>query len=80
LGRLRGANRQFIEERIPHISNLMVDQIEKVLNHAQVVVIGNRDPSFAGIFDQLSKEQYVLDLVRIRENIQTPAQYEGISW
>jgi GDP-mannose 6-dehydrogenase len=80
LGRLRGANRQFIEERIPHISNLMVDQIEKVLNHAQVVVIGNRDPAFAGIFEQLAKDQYVLDLVRIRENVQTPAVYEGISW
>jgi GDP-mannose 6-dehydrogenase len=80
LGRLRGANRKFIEERIPHISNLMVDQIEKVLKHAQVVVIGNRDPAFAGIFEQLAKDQYVLDLVRIRENVQTPAVYEGISW
>jgi GDP-mannose 6-dehydrogenase len=80
LGRLRGANRQFIEERIPHISKLMVDELEKVLSHAQVIVIGNRDPSFGDIFDRLTRDQYVLDLVRIRENIQTEADYEGISW
>jgi len=80
LGRLCGSNRQFIEERIPHISKLMVDQIEKVLAHAQIVVIGNRDPAFANIFSQLSNDQHVLDLVRIRQTIKTDASYEGISW
>ncbi|RJQ68913.1 MAG: nucleotide sugar dehydrogenase [Desulfobacteraceae bacterium] len=80
LGRLRGANRQFIEERIPHISRLMEDQVDKVIAHAQVVVIGNRDQAFSQIFDRLSPKQYVLDLVRIQEKIETTATYEGISW
>jgi GDP-mannose 6-dehydrogenase len=80
LGRLRGANKKFIDERIPHISGLMEDQLDKVLQHAQVVVVGNRDRAFSQIFDRLTADQYVLDLVRIQEEVQTAAEYEGISW
>jgi GDP-mannose 6-dehydrogenase len=80
LGRLRGANKKFIDERIPHISRLMEDRLDKVIAHARVIVIGNRDKTFGRIFKELSTEQYVLDLVRIQEKIETPAIYEGISW
>lgn len=80
LGRLRGANREFIEERIPHISKLMVDDIEEVLARSQVIVIGNRDEAFGRIFDRLHPDQYVLDLVRIRDAVESPAVYDGISW
>ena len=41
---LVGANRDFILNRIPHISKLMVSGIDDVLDHAQTVVIGNKDP------------------------------------
>ena len=43
---LAGANRDFILNRIPHISRLMVQNIAAVLEHAETVVIGNRDPDF----------------------------------
>ena len=45
---LVGANRDFILNHIPHISKLMVGDIDAVLNHAQTVVIGNKDPGFQG--------------------------------
>ena len=38
---LVGANRDFILNHIPHISKLMVGDINAVLNHAQTVVVGN---------------------------------------
>jgi GDP-mannose 6-dehydrogenase len=80
LARLRGANKSFIEERIPHISRLMSEQMDEVLQHAQVLVIGNRNPSFGTIFNRLSSDQYVLDLVRIQDQIESAAAYEGITW
>ena len=43
---LVGANRDFILNRIPHISKLMVGDIDAVLDHAETVVIGNKDPDF----------------------------------
>ena len=52
---LVGANRDFILNRIPHISKLMVHDIDAVLNHAQTVVIGNKDPDFDGVPERLRR-------------------------
>lgn len=65
LAALVGANRDFILNRIPHISRLMVPTVEDVLAHAQTVVIGNHDPEFKQIPSQLRDEQSLVDFVRI---------------
>lgn len=62
---LVGANRDFILNRIPHISRLMAPSVEAVLAHAQTIVIGNRDPEFNRIQEQLRDDQSLVDLVRI---------------
>lgn len=65
LAALIGANRDFILNRIPHISRLMVPTLRDVLTHAQTVVIGNRDPEFSAVADELREDQSLVDLVRI---------------
>lgn len=65
LAALVGANRDFILNRIPHISRLMVPTADDVLAHAQTVVIGNRDPEFSRIRDRLCEDQCLVDFVRI---------------
>ena len=62
---LVGANRDFILNRIPHISRLMVPSIDAVLAHAQTIVIGNNDPEFSQIQTKLREDQVLVDLVRI---------------
>src|SRR5260370_36373342 len=62
---LVGANRDFILNRIPHISKLMVNGIDAVLEHAQTIVIGNKDPEFQTVPDRLGTEQLLVDFVRI---------------
>ena len=42
IARLVGANRRFIEEEIPHISALMCDDVEALIAHAEVLVVGRR--------------------------------------
>ncbi|MDZ7597346.1 MAG: hypothetical protein U5J82_03410 [Desulfobacterales bacterium] len=46
LAGLFGANRDYILNRIPHISKLMVDNYEEVISHADVIVIGHADEEF----------------------------------
>ena len=67
---LVGANRDFILNRIPHISRLMVDDIDTVLNHAETVVIGNKDPDFSKVPERLREGQVLVDFVRIIEKEQ----------
>jgi GDP-mannose 6-dehydrogenase len=80
LAALTGANRDYILNRIPHISRLMVGNIETVLEHADVLVIGNGAMEFKDIFDCLKPGQQVVDLVRITESLSRKGEYDGICW
>ena len=77
---LVGANRDFILNHIPHISRLMVDSIDAVLDHAQTVVIGNNDPEFERVPEQLRGEQVMVDFVRIANGRKENVNYDGICW
>ncbi len=77
---LVGANRDFILNRIPHISRLMVNGIDAVLSHAQTVVIGNKDPEFEGVIDRLQPGQHLVDFVRITNRRSEVGKYDGICW
>jgi len=80
LARLVGANRDFILNRIPHISRLMVDDVDTVLKHAQTVVIGNNDPEFRQVPSRLREDQYLVDFIRILPGKSQNGKYDGICW
>jgi GDP-mannose 6-dehydrogenase len=77
---LVGANRDFILNRIPHISRLMVKRVDTVLEHAQTIVIGNKDPEFQNVLERLREDQAVVDLVRISSRRSEKGKYDGICW
>lgn len=77
---LVGANRDFILNRIPHISQLMVDSIDAVLDHAQTVVIGNKEPDFQNVLTRLRDGQVLVDFVGIAGGVIKSGNYDGICW
>ncbi len=77
---LVGANRDFILNRIPHISRLMVNGIDAVLAHAETIVIGNKDPEFEGVLERLHNDQNLVDFVRITNRRSENGRYDGICW
>ncbi len=77
---LVGANKDYILNHIPHISGLMVDSIEAVLDHADTIVIGNVAEEFRDIPQRVSEAQVVVDLVRIVETRSVEGKYDGICW
>lgn len=77
---LVGGNRDFILNRIPHISKLMVPSISAVLDHAQTVVIGNKDPEFSVVPERLKDDQVLVDFVRLSAAKSNQRNYDGISW
>jgi len=80
LARLIGANKAYIEKQIPHISQLFVNSLDAVINESECIVIGNKDPEFAQVFDRVRPDQVIVDLVRIDRNRRTGGNYEGICW
>ncbi len=81
LASLVGANREYILEHIPHISQLMVDGVDEVLEHAEVVVIGNDDPEFRSAPGRLRASQTLVDFVRVADRAAMDGSaYDGICW
>jgi GDP-mannose 6-dehydrogenase len=80
LARLFGANKEYIEREIPHISQLMRASIGEVLESAEVLVIGNKAEEFRQIESQLRSDQTLIDLVRLFDGRQTEGSYQGICW
>jgi GDP-mannose 6-dehydrogenase len=79
LARLVGANRRYIEGHIPHLARLMVESIEEVTNHADLVLIGNQSEAFFSALKTLQPSQRVLDLTSYGRPVETPAVYERIA-
>jgi GDP-mannose 6-dehydrogenase len=80
LASLVGANRDYILNQIPHISRLMVDSIDEVIDHAGTVVIGNGGTEFSTVPDRLRDDQVIVDLVRITPDSTQDVRYDGICW
>jgi GDP-mannose 6-dehydrogenase len=80
LARLFGANKDYIEREIPHISQLMLSSVAEVLNAADVIVIGNKAEEFFEIEGQLRSDQIVIDLVRLFKGRVSDENYRGICW
>jgi GDP-mannose 6-dehydrogenase len=80
LAKLFGANKEYIEREIPHISQLMRSSIDEVLDSSDVLVIGNGSPEFREIEGRVRNDQQVIDLVRIFGERTTGDWYRGICW
>ncbi|MEO5817801.1 MAG: nucleotide sugar dehydrogenase [Gemmatimonadaceae bacterium] len=77
---LIGANREYIENEIPHIWTLMKNSVQEVVEFGDVVVIGNGTPEFRTIQPTLRDGQVVVDLVRAFGARTSDASYQGVAW
>src|SRR5689334_21360982 len=77
---LHGANRDYMLNKIPHMSRLMVPTIDDVLAHAETIVIGNGAPEFAEVPKRIAEGQTIIDFVRVSDSRTIAGIYEGICW
>ena len=81
LARLCGSNKAYIEDHIPHIAKLLCRDLDEVVDHSEILIIGNKDPLFKEIIYNRQGGKAVFDLVRISDDL--PADnpgYSGIAW
>jgi GDP-mannose 6-dehydrogenase len=78
---LRGANRAFIEQHLPHLVELLHGSLDEALSSAETVVVTKHWPALDGLADALRDEQVVVDLVGIPGlEGRGAARYVGIGW
>jgi GDP-mannose 6-dehydrogenase len=79
VAKLVGANKEYIEREIPHISKLMRADVDGVLNDSDVIIIGNQAEEFRGVAERLRDGQQLIDLVRLYDRTSND-NYQGICW
>ena len=77
---LRGANRAFIEEHLPHLVELLCSSAEGALAEAETVVVTKRWPALDGLATHLG-DRKVVDLIGL-PSLESlgPERYAGIGW
>lgn len=78
LTKLTGTNKDYIDIHIPHLSNLITDNLKKVVEQAEVVVITQKNKLFESIHKEYS-HKIIIDLVRVTEDFKQN-NIEGICW
>jgi GDP-mannose 6-dehydrogenase len=80
LSKLRGANREFIDVHIPHLSKLMVNQLGKLIDDVDVIVVSNRESEYIDVLLESESSAIIIDMVRLPDPIRLRVNYVGINW
>lgn len=81
LAKIFGSNKKYIEQVIPHISSLMKNSVQDVIESSQVVVVTKNNKEFVDIIAGINKNKTIIDLVKIVSKQKGDnGYYEGISW
>jgi GDP-mannose 6-dehydrogenase len=82
LARLVGANKEYIQKEIPHVSALIRPSADELVREFDVIVVSAASEQFRGALARAGRpDQVVVDLARITENHGAiKGQYCGICW
>jgi GDP-mannose 6-dehydrogenase len=76
---VHGANRDYINGKIPHISSLLAENETELLDNSEVLVIGNKDKSFQAMLESWPADKQLVDLAGFMTNT-SEVNKQGICW
>ena len=77
LSKLIGANKSYIEQKLPHVSNLLCNSVEDLINESEVVVIPNKMKNIEDV--HIPEDKVIIDLCRVGKFESHPG-YIGLNW
>jgi GDP-mannose 6-dehydrogenase len=81
LGRLIGANKEYIEREIPHLSSLLSASASDLIEQCDVLVIGQKLEDPKAVLAQVGQRHVVIDLARACDgHLAAAGEYYGICW
>jgi GDP-mannose 6-dehydrogenase len=77
---LIGANKAFLEEKIPHIASLLQSDLDRIVAESEVIVVAKGGPEFARVPGLIRSDQVLVDFVGITDGQDVLGDYEGVCW
>lgn len=79
VSQLTGTNADFIAAKLPHLHEIITDNVDAVCKECDVLVITNKEKEFSDI-PKKYPHKCIVDLVRQFKELDYDGNYEGISW
>jgi GDP-mannose 6-dehydrogenase len=80
LSRLKGANQEHIRRRLPHIADLLLEDINELIEHSEVIILGNRQVAKTVMPSLMDSTKQIIDLVRVEREMRSADRYQGLCW
>lgn len=80
LSRLIGSNEQQIQQRMPHLAQLMKATANEVLQNSDVIVISQKCATLDILLPDVRADHHVIDINGWEDLKRLPWQYDGICW
>jgi GDP-mannose 6-dehydrogenase len=81
VARLIGSNKRFIDETIPHIELLLTDDLARVFEHAEVLVVGQSHPQLPQMLSaHAGSKPVVIDFIGLAREQLGELDYHGVCW
>src|SRR5579864_1860458 len=80
VGRLVGANREYVESELPELPRLLTHSLDELVTASDVIVIAGTHREFATVARKLRRTQTVVDLVGLLDASSSRVLVEGICW
>ncbi len=76
---LTGTNKDYIDARIPHLSQLLMLNLEELVEKVDVLIVNTNESEFIKVLYNVENKP-ILDFVRIDESLLSKDNYIGINW
>ncbi len=76
---LTGTNKDYIDARIPHLSKLLVADIDLLISKSDILVICTNEKEFEEKL-MVVEDKFIIDFVRLSEKLVSRKNYVGINW
>lgn len=80
LSRLTGTNRAYIDQKIPHLSKLLVNRLDELIDNSEVLIVSTREKEYVDLLLETESPAIIVDLVRLPEPLRKRKNYYGINW
>lgn len=77
---LIGGNRAYIEQEIPHLDQYLVDDLERLISSADVLVVSKAPVAVKAALADRPNGQLLIDLVGIEPELRKVGPYSGVAW
>ncbi|MFA5805637.1 MAG: nucleotide sugar dehydrogenase [Melioribacteraceae bacterium] len=80
LSLLIGKNKDFIFNKLPHINEILIENLDQFLESLELIIIVNKDDNVDEMLRRSLNKTEIIDLIRVVEDKTNIAKYDGICW